>query len=141
MLTPDKQTEVVEMLIREVAEGDKTFKAALNVAFEAGIQSQSGPKSVCGYTLREDDMMNELLGKVVFIQTVTMYYEGTLIGVGPTELEIDGVTWIADTGKFCDAIAGKSPYSDAEKLCDGITFVNRGACIMTRELTHKTAKR
>ena len=43
------------------------------------------------------------IGKNYFIRTVTNYFTGTLLWVGPMELLLENVSWIADTGRFSNA--------------------------------------
>ena len=44
-----------------------------------------------------------LIGKNVFIRTVTNYYTGRLAEVGQY-LHLEDAAWIADTGRFADAL-------------------------------------
>jgi hypothetical protein len=46
-----------------------------------------------------------LIGRNVFIRTVTNYYTGRLISAGGDYLHLEGAAWIADTGRFATALA------------------------------------
>jgi hypothetical protein len=64
------------------------------------------------------------IGKSYFIRTVTMIYTGKLEAVYDKELVISSASWIADTGRFAQAVAtGKfdevEPYPDNVKLTIG----------------------
>lgn len=67
------------------------------------------------------------VGKAYFIRTVTHHYCGKLIRVTPQELVLLDAAWVADDGRFHEAIAtGKvgevEPYPDGAEV-----IVGRGA--------------
>lgn len=71
-----------------------------------------------------------------FIRTVTHYLTGKLIRVTAKELVLVDAAWIADTGRFMDAIkTGKlnevEPYPDGEEL-----VIGRGAIIDAVKWNH-----
>jgi hypothetical protein len=78
------------------------------------------------------------IGKNYFIRTVTMIYTGKLVEVTGSDLIIADAAWIADTGRFAQAIA-TGIFSEVEPYPDGVLVnVNRGAivdsCAVTWEL-------
>jgi hypothetical protein len=48
------------------------------------------------------------VGEKYFIRTVTMHYTGKLLDVTPTELLFGEASWIADSGRFHDALKNGS---------------------------------
>ena len=67
------------------------------------------------------------IGKTYFIRTVTMNLTGVLIGVYEHELELEDAAWIADSGRFADALkTGK--FSEVEPF-PGRVVVGRGALV------------
>ena len=46
-----------------------------------------------------------VLGAKYLIRTVTMIYTGRLVSLTPTEFVLEDAAWIADTGRFADALA------------------------------------
>jgi len=68
------------------------------------------------------------LGKNYLIRTVTMIQTGRLIKVTDKELVIEDAAWIADTGRFADALkTGK--FNEVEPFPDGQVIIGRGAII------------
>ena len=68
-------------------------------------------------------------GKNYLIRTVTMTLTGRLIAVGDKELGLKEAAWIADTGRFADAVKScefneVEPYPD-----DRVIIVGRGAIV------------
>ena len=68
------------------------------------------------------------IGKNYFIQTVTHYYTGTLLWVGPQELLIENATWIADTGRFSNALK-EGTLKEIEPFPAGPVIIGRGAIV------------
>jgi len=78
---------------------------------------------------------NFVVGKIYFIQTVTLYYTGLLIGVNKDEFLLCDAAWIADTGRFADALKSLS-FSEVEPFPDGVeVIVGRGALIAAWQIT------
>ena len=68
------------------------------------------------------------VGKNYLIRTVTMIQTGRLVAVMPQELVLEDAAWIADTGRFADALrTGK--FCEVEPFPDGRVIVGRGAVI------------
>jgi hypothetical protein len=63
----------------------------------------------------------------VFIRTVTSYYTGEVLEQNEHEIVLVKAAWIADTGRFAQAMATGAfnevePYPDEQEVC-----VNRGS--------------
>jgi len=68
------------------------------------------------------------VGKIYLIRTVTMIQTGRLVAVGEKELVLEDAAWIADTGRFADALkTGK--FSEVEPFPDGQVIIGRGAIV------------
>ena len=78
--------------------------------------------------------MNDLIGKNVFVRTVTTYFTGTLVSVGDGFAALDDASWVADTGRFADALA-KGMLSEVEPY-PGSVFVSLGAIVDVCEWAH-----
>ncbi len=68
------------------------------------------------------------IGAIYLIRTVTMIDTGRLIRVTPTELVLEEAAWIANTGRFADALK-KLSFSEVEPFPDGEVIIGRGAII------------
>ena len=68
------------------------------------------------------------IGAVYLIRTVTMIDTGRLLRVTPTELVLEDAAWIADTGRFSDALKAVS-FNEVEPFPDGEVIIGRGAII------------
>lgn len=68
------------------------------------------------------------VGSAVFIRCVTHYYTGRLVRVTPGEIVLTDAAWIADTGRFGEALASGS-LNDIEPYPDGEVIVSRGAVV------------
>ena len=66
-----------------------------------------------GKTNQELPMSPYRIGKNYFIRTVTFHYTGKLIEVGNQELILTNCAWIADSGRFTQAIR-KGEYNEVE---------------------------
>jgi hypothetical protein len=76
------------------------------------------------------------IGKAYLIRTVTMIDIGIVKAVGDGELVLSNASWIADTGRFHDALK-----DGAEKLAEvepftGDVIIGRGAIIDAVEWSH-----
>ena len=76
----------------------------------------------------ESDSVAWELGKVYLIRTVTMIDTGRLVLVTSQELVLEDAAWIADTGRFADALK-KAEFGEVEPFPDGRVIVGRGAVI------------
>jgi len=68
------------------------------------------------------------IGKTYLIRTVTMIDTGKLVAVTPQELVLEDAAWIADTGRFADAVK-KCEFNEVEPFPDGRVIIGRGALI------------
>lgn len=64
------------------------------------------------------------VGKNYFIRTVTHHFTGTLVEVHPNELVLVDAAWIADDGRFMEAIKSGAvnevePFPDGERVIIG----------------------
>lgn len=67
------------------------------------------------------------IGKNYFIRTVTNYYTGKLVWVGDKEIVLDTASWVADTGRFMQAVL-TGTLKEVEPMGDGVV-IGRGAII------------
>ena len=68
------------------------------------------------------------IGKVYLIRTVTMIDTGRLVAVTDQELVLEDAAWIADTGRFSDALKSGA-FKEVEPFPDGRVVIGRGAVI------------
>ena len=68
------------------------------------------------------------IGKNYLVRTVTMIDTGRLVEVTDHELVLEDAAWIADTGRFADALASSS-FSEVEPFPDGQVIIGRGSVI------------
>ena len=68
------------------------------------------------------------VGKNYFIRTVTHYYTGRLVRVTAQELVLTDAAWIADTGRFTQALA-QGELAEVEPFPVGDVILGRGAVI------------
>jgi hypothetical protein len=74
------------------------------------------------------------IGAVYLIRTVTMIDTGRLVAVTEHELVIEDAAWIADTGRFSDALK-KAEFGEVEPFPDGRVIVGRGAVVDAVKIT------
>lgn len=68
------------------------------------------------------------IGAIYLIRTVTMIDTGRLVAITPQELVLEDAAWIADTGRFGDALKSLS-FNEVEPFPDGRVIVGRGGII------------
>lgn len=68
------------------------------------------------------------IGEKYFIRTVTHHYTGKLVEVYKDELVMEDVAWIADDGRFSEALE-KKEFSEVEPFPDGKVILGRGAIL------------
>ena len=76
------------------------------------------------------------IGKIYLIRTVTMIDTGVLVAVTPQELILEDAAWIADTGRFSDALKSCS-FNEVEPFPDGRVVIGRSAIIDAVQVTDK----
>lgn len=74
------------------------------------------------------------IGQAYLFRLVTLYYTGRVVKVTPKEIILEDAAWIADTGRFSDALkTGK--LNEIEPI--GTVIIGRGAVIDASLWTHK----
>ena len=68
------------------------------------------------------------VGASYFIRTVTFHLTGRLVEVTEQELVIEDAAWIADDGRFADALK-TGAFSEVEPYPDGKVIIGRGSLI------------
>ena len=68
------------------------------------------------------------IGENYFIRTVTMIQIGKLVAVTDKELVLENAVWVADTGRFTQALVDGN-LSEVELFPKGEVIVGRGAVI------------
>ena len=68
------------------------------------------------------------IGKIYLIRTVTMIDVGRVVAVYPTEIVLEEACWVADTGRFTQAVA-TAEFSETEPFPDGRVIIGRGSII------------
>lgn len=68
------------------------------------------------------------IGAVYLIRTVTMIDLGRVVRVTHQEIVLEDAAWIADTGRFADALT-KCEFNEIEPFPDGKVIVGRAAVI------------
>ena len=68
------------------------------------------------------------IGKNYLIRTVTMIDTGRLVAVTEHELILEDAAWIADTGRFAEAVE-KAEFGEVEPFPAGRVIIGRGAVI------------
>ena len=75
-----------------------------------------------------------ILGKIYLIRTVTMIDTGILVAATDKELVLEEAAWIADTGRFSDALE-KAEFNEVEPFPSGRVILNRSCIIDAVEIT------
>ncbi len=68
------------------------------------------------------------IGANYLIRTVTMIDTGRLVGITAQELILEDAAWIADTGRFADAVE-KAEFGEIEPFPAGRVILGRGSII------------
>jgi len=72
------------------------------------------------------------IGGKYFIRTVTMHVTGKLVEFDDHELKLETAAWVADTGRFAQAVA-TGEFNEVEPF-RGTILVGRGAIIDAVEI-------
>lgn len=82
------------------------------------------------------------IGKAYYIRTVTMHIVGKLDAVHGTELVLSEASWVADSGRFHDALkGGVSNLNEVEPFpADQQVIVGRGSLIDATIWSHDLPK-
>lgn len=103
MMTNDK-------LIAAVITGEMSLKDALTTAQNVVLN--------CTEVVVSKNEFVHLLGKKVFIRTVTHHYTGKLLRASERFLWLKEAAWIADDGRFAECV-GKGQTKEVEPWPDG----------------------
>jgi hypothetical protein len=68
------------------------------------------------------------IGKIYLIRTVTMIDTGRVVAVTEHEIILEEAAWIADTGRFADAVKNAT-FGEVEPFPDGRVIIGRGSII------------
>jgi hypothetical protein len=73
----------------------------------------------------------EVVGKNVFIRTVTYHYTGRLVSLDPSWITLEDAAWIADTGvRLAEAlVTGIKDLSEVEPYPPGPVYIATGAVV------------
>jgi len=71
------------------------------------------------------------LGQAYLVETVTKFFTGRLMAVHAGELVLTDAAWIADTGRYMQAVAS-GDFSEVEPIT-GPIVVNRGSIVAVIE--------
>jgi hypothetical protein len=75
-----------------------------------------------------------VIGKAYLIRTVTMYYTGKLVSITDYDLVLDDAAWIADTGRFSEALKA-GVLNEVEPFINPV-IIPRGGIIDATEWSH-----
>ena len=93
-------------------------------------------KAMCGASpAKTGNPYAKYIDLPVFIRTVTMYYCGRLKAVYDQELVLEKCSWIADTGRFYDALKNGS-LKEVEPYPTNEVIIGRGAILDVCEWGH-----
>ncbi len=68
------------------------------------------------------------IGQIYLIRTVTMIDTGVLVAVTDQEIVLEDAAWIADTGRFSDALKSLQ-FKEVEPFPYGRVIIGRGGII------------
>ena len=121
----EQLTQVLTLLNATGNKTDSTDCASTGCASTGCESTNTGPWEV---------------NKKYFIQTITMSYTGCLVAVNDKELVLKDVAWIADTGRFTEAM-DKGTFNEVEPLPSGRNVaIGRGAIVMGMQVTFDLPK-
>lgn len=103
---------------------DLTIREARNLAAMFHAPSASHDACACPWNI----------GKNYLIRTVTMTQTGRLVQVTEHELVLEDAAWIADSGRFSEALA-KCQFSEVEPFPKGRVLIGRASLIDACEIT------
>ena len=76
------------------------------------------------------------IGEGYFIRTVTHHLTGRLVKVTQQELVIEHAAWIADDGRFMQALE-TGDFKEVEPYPDGPVIIGRGSIVDARKVQFK----
>lgn len=96
---------------------------------------------VRGGTLAGGKSHSLKVGNNYFVQTVTAFYTGKLIGVTENDLELSEAAWIASTGRFADSLKS-GVFDEVEPFPDEIpAIVSRGVVLCISPWPHSLPRK
>lgn len=122
MTTPTKELTISDAL--ELTEQFSQLRAII----------APGQESSPGGVVRRN-LLDHLIGRNVFIRTVTLYYVGELTDVDSDWLCLSEASWVADTGRFSTALE-TGELNEVERFPNDV-LVSRGAIIDLTEWPHR----
>lgn len=75
-----------------------------------------------------------VVGRAYFIRTVTMHVVGRLVSVCERELALEDAAWVADSGRFSNALK-TGALAEIEPFVDSV-IVGRGSIVDATEWRH-----
>lgn len=81
-----------------------------------------------GSAQAQNDPSPWIIGKAYLIRTVTMTLTGRIVAVYQQELELEDAAWIADTGRFHEALQ-HGTLNEVEPFPDSRVIVGRGSIV------------
>lgn len=75
------------------------------------------------------------IGKKYFIRTVTMHLTGELVSVSDQELFLKDAAWIADSGRFHEAVRDINKCNEVEPFSKPV-IVGRGSIVDATEISN-----
>ena len=75
------------------------------------------------------------VGKNYFFRMATYFYTGKLVAVAANELVIEDAAWIAETGRFMEALK-TGDFSEVEPYPAGKVILGRGALVDASRFDH-----
>lgn len=77
----------------------------------------------------------QLVGKKVFIRTVTCYYTGLVVAESDKWIVLEDAAWIPNTGRFSTALAN-GDLTEIEPYPDGAMWINSASVVDVSEWKH-----
>jgi hypothetical protein len=100
---------------------------------ETWVKESSIDKSTpMSFTPIEGEVLE--IGRKYFIRTLSYHYVGLLIGLTDTRLVLEQASWVADSGRFGEAL--KSGGLDEVECYPTQVFINRGVVVDESEWVH-----
>lgn len=84
-------------------------------------------------------LIDSYIGEAVFVRTVTHHYTGTLAACDESFLQLDDAAWIADDGRFANAL--KDGTLNEVEPYPGTCLVSRGALLDVSEWLHELPRK
>lgn len=78
------------------------------------------------------------VGKSYLIRTVTLYQVGRVVAVSGQFVKLEDASWIADTGRFADALKTGN-FNEVEPV--GVSYINLGSVVDAFPFSHELPKK